>query len=89
MSSLAVNRKEEKQPGPDIADPAAFSLRFDVRAENEYNDIPAYVTQSFREMMKNIETATGGELYGVTLGGGILQSCPRHKIRITRVLPEL
>lgn len=69
--SLAVNRKEEKQPGPDIADPAAFSLRFDVRAENEY-DIPAYVTQSFREMMKNIETATGGELYGVTLGGGIL-----------------
>ncbi len=69
--SLAVNRKEEKQPGPDIADPAAFSLRFDVRAENEY-DIPAYVTQSFREMMKNIETATGGELYGVTLGCGIL-----------------
>lgn len=66
--SLAVNRKEEKQPGPDIADPAAFSLRFDVRAENEY-DIPSYVTQSFREMMKNIETATGGELYGVTLGG--------------------
>lgn len=42
-----------------------------LRAENEY-DIPAYVTQSFREMMKNIETATVGELYGVTLGGGIL-----------------
>lgn len=66
-----VNRKAEKQAGIDIAYPAAFSLRFDVRAEIEY-DIPAYVTQEFREMMKNIETAAGGELYGVTLCGGIL-----------------
>lgn len=69
--SLAVNRKEEKQPGTDIADPAAFCARFSVRAENEY-DIPAYVTQTFREMMKNIEAATSGELYGITLCGGIL-----------------
>lgn len=68
---ISVNRKEEKQAGLDIADPAVFSLRFDVRAENEY-DIPAYITQEFREMMKNIETATGGEVHGVTLYDGIL-----------------
>lgn len=68
---ITVNEREGERPAGDIADSAVFDACFTVSAENEY-DIPAYITQAFREMIKDLEKAVGGACCGVTLQNGIL-----------------
>ena len=68
---FTVNEREGERPAGDIADPAVFDTCFTVNAENKY-DIPAYITQAFREMIKDSEKAVGGACCGAALQNGIL-----------------
>lgn len=68
---ITVNEREGERPAGDIADPAVFDACFTVNAENKY-DIPAYITQAFREMIKDSEKAVGGACCGAALQNGIL-----------------
>lgn len=68
--ALTVNERDGEHGGADIADSAVFDARFDVRSANKY-DIPAFITATFREMIKEIEITVGGKVQGAVLQDGI------------------